>query len=365
MTRPLPSTIAHLDALTATGGEGRIVISTPMPELPKKPWASWCFAIDEVDAAAQCCADLDAQGRNVFVRTNLIGEPLPVNGPGWSWKRGWGADTRSVVALAVDLDVAGPGHKPGAAKLPLPPDLATAKSILRDLPKPSLEIDTGGGEHDWWILEEPEFDDPIGLTETWADGIVEAGRLRGWHVDRPDAARVLRPCGTYRRKLGLEPNLVTLHDVAGWPADGLSVRPWCPTGRYGATELLEALPRPKPPPPPPPPARPRRPGEVGPLNAVFRLSWEQILKPLDWTFEGMGSVEGKPVELWRRDGASSEFSVKCFADGTAVAWSDACGLPAGKGQRLNKWKIYYLLHHDGDESGAARAIRLRAREMAR
>jgi len=355
MTRPLPSTTAHLDALVATGGEGELAVSTIMAERETKnkppPWVAWSFGTDEVDAAAQCCADLDAQGRDVYIRTNFLAEPLPADGPGWSWKRGLAVDTGCVVALAVDLDVAGLSHKPGAAKLPLPPDIATAKSILRDLPRPSITIDTGGGEHDWWLLDEPEHDDLIGLLERWADGIVEAGRLRGWHVDRPDAARVLRPAGTTRRKRGVPPNPVVMLNLNA--------------GRFGARELLEALPKPKPPPPPPPPARPRRVGEVGPADAVSRLSWEQILKPLKWTFTGMGSVEGSPVELWCRPEASSEFSLKCFPDGPAIAWSDACGLPVGKDQKLNKWKVYYLLRHDGDEAGAARAIRLLAMEMAR
>ena len=353
MTRPLPSTVAHFDALIATGGEGYFVVSTPMPELGKKRWASWSFATTEVDAAAQCCADLDAQGRNVLVRTNLLAEPLPADGPGWSWKRGLAVDTGCVVALAVDLDVAGPSHKSGATRrsLPLPPDIETARTILADLPKPSITIDTGGGDHDWFILDEPEHDDLIGLLERWADGIVEAGRIRGWHVDRPDAARVLRPAGTTRRKRGVPPNPVVMLNLNA--------------GRYGARDLIEALPEPKAPPPPPPPARPRRPGEVGPADAVSRLSWEQILKPLKWTFAGMGSVEGTPVELWCRDGATSDYSLKCFPDGPAIAWSDACGLPVGAGQKLNKWKVYYHLRHNGDEAGAARAIRLLAMEMAR
>jgi hypothetical protein len=230
-----------------------------------------------------------------------------------------------------------------------------------------MTIGTGGGNaHAWWLLDEPELDDPVGLTEAWADGIVEAGVRRGFHVDRPDAARVLRPCGTHRRKPGLPPNLVTMDDVAGWPVDGMARRPWCPTGRYGARDLIEALPAP-PPPTPPPPRRERRPGEIGPADAVARLAWAQILEPLGWTYSGAGRMghDGPVTEKWRRPGATSDYSIKCVPDGPCVAWSDACGLPTGKGQRLTKWRVYIALHHGGDEVGAARMLRQRSRELGR
>lgn len=368
-TLPLPSTRAHLDALTATGGTGCLVLSTPMPEArrPGKstPWASWTFATDEVDAAAQAAADLDAQGRNVYIRTNLLRDPLPADRCGWSWKRGTGDQTGAVVALAVDLDVAGPEHRNGNAEHPLPPTLEEALSVVAGLPDPTLTIYTGGGLHLWWVLDEPEQDAPVALLEHWADRIVEAGAVKGWHVDPPDPARVLRVCGTHRRKPGIAPNLVTLEDVAGWPADGMAVRPWCPAGRYGARELLEALPVPAPPAPPRAPTRPRRPGEVGPADAVARLTWSQILEPLRWTFAGMGTMDGTAVELWTRPGSTSDYSIKCVPDGPAVAWSDACGLPTGKGRRLNKWRVYIALHHAGDAAEAGRSIRLRSREVAR
>lgn len=356
---PLPSTIAHLDALTATGGEGYLILST----IVAKKWRSASFATDQVDAAAQWAVEQDERGLNVYVRSTLLNRPLTS-----PYERGETVDTGAAVALVIDLDVAGPSHKPGATDLPLPPDKATAMSILAGLPAPSLQILTGDeSTHNYWNLDEPEMDDPVGLIEAWADGIVEAGRLLGWHVDRPDPARVLRVCGTHRRKPGLTPNLVTMLDVNGWPFDGLSVRPWCPTGRFGARELLEALPTPPPVAPPrSAPVKPRRPDEFGPADAVARLAWSDILEPCGWSYVGTGRMgrDGPATERWKRPGATSEHSLVAIPDGPAVAFSDACGLPTGAGQKLTKFRVFAALHHNGDEEAAARAVRRSSRRPA-
>lgn len=157
--RPLPSTTAHLDAMVATGGEGYLILST----IVNDKWRSSSFATDEVDRAAAWAVEQDERGLNVYVRTNLLDRPLTS-----AYERGGAADTGCAVALAVDIDVAGPGHHQSDAGPPLPPDMATAMTIVADLPKPSMEIATGGGSHLWWLLDEAEHDDPIGLIETWA-----------------------------------------------------------------------------------------------------------------------------------------------------------------------------------------------------
>lgn len=363
---PDPSTYAHLDAMVATGAEGYLAISTPCPEMAtdRTPWATWTFATDQVDDAAQAAADLDRQGRNVYLRLNLLSEPLPNNGRGWSSSRGRAEATGAVVALAVDLDVAGPGHRNGKGDHPLPDTFEEALAIVSELPPPSMTIDTGGGGHLWWLLDEPVCDDAAVVLTDWHDRIKHAGARHKLHVDPPDTARVLRMAGTHRRKPGIPVNPVTLVDVAGGPLDGITKRPWCPPARYGARDLLEAL---EPPPPPtPPPTSPalRRVGEVGPADAAARLTWAQILEPLRWTFVGMSTMSGATVELWRRPDAASDYSIKAIPDGPAVAWSDSCGLPTGAGQRLSKWRVLVALHFGGDEPGAASTIRRRAREMA-
>jgi hypothetical protein len=356
---PMPSTVAHLDALVAAGAAGHLVIS----HLVDGRWRSRSFRTDQVDDAAQHARDLDDEGANVYVRTNLLARPL--RHPG---ERGGKADTGAAVALVADLDIAGPGHH-HTGDLPLPPDLDAALAVVADLPPPSLHVATGGGVHLWWTLDEPVVERPVELLESWADRLVAAGARCGLHVDRPDAARVLRVCGTHRRKVDrttgeLLCNRVTLAD-AGWPAHGLDVRPWRPRS-YAAAELLDAL--------PPPPTlnlhhrstlNLHHRSKVGPADVVGLMSWAQILEPAGFEFVGQSTMNGTFVELWRRSGASSDYSVKAIPDGPAVAWSDACGLPVGAGQRLSKWRAFAHLHHGGDESAAGRHVRELSRQVAR
>jgi len=361
---PLPSTTAHLDAMIATGAPGWLV-TTYINDASK--WRSASFPTTDVDRAADWCAQRDAEGRNVFVRSNLLNRPI--NHPG---ERGGNADVGACVALVVDLDVVGGGHKPGAPdRLPLPPDLGTGMKMFATLPQPSMTIHSGDGAHLWWLLDRPEVDRPVELIEEWVVRILENGRRHGWHVDRPDASRVLRVCGTHRRKPGVAHNWVTMADVAGWPAHGLRERPWRPT-TYDPSELLAALPAPAEPAPadtttrPGPPSAPLDTVGPTPADAVSQLTWAEILEPKQWKYVGVGKVHGKEVELWRRPGdPTSDYSAKCSPEGWAINWSDHSGLPAGEGQRLNKFRIFTHLHHHGDERAAARAVRIRSRELGR
>jgi hypothetical protein len=102
--RPMPSTRGHLDALIATGADGWVIIST-VDRAGR--WLPRSYRPDEIDDAAQSAAELDNAGLNVYVRSNLLKRPLAHEG-----ERGRGADTGAAVALAVDLDVEGPGHTP-------------------------------------------------------------------------------------------------------------------------------------------------------------------------------------------------------------------------------------------------------------
>lgn len=353
----LPSTCAHLDALVCTGAEGWLVITAMRPGVPSR---SASFRADQVDDAAAWAAQLDAAEWNVYLRSSLIGAPLTKG-------RGNADATSSVPALAVDVDVAGPGQAPKPG-LPLPPTLAAGLTIFRTLPPPTLEVNTGGGAHLWWVLDEPVVEDAIGLTvDRWAQGVTDLAAEHGWHLDKPDRSRILRLCGTHRRKPGVPTNRVVLAAVAGWPANGMATRPWSPTGRYSLVDLLERLPDAKPSFEPKP--RPRRDhigGGVGPADAVASLvgrrGWRAIMAA-GWEPVGTRAIDGTPWELWRRPGATSDYSIKCIPGGPAVVWSDALGLPTGEG--VSPWRLYVQLHHDGDEAGAARTIRLRSRERAR
>jgi len=362
---PLPSTRGQLQALYGGLDRGYVVTSYPRPD---DKWRSACWTPDELDRAAEWCATVCADGLNVYVRATTLTEPVDAH------HRGRIDQTGAVVALWADLDVAGPGHQPTPSGLPHPPDLGSVRLLLADLGAvPSITVHTGGGVHPWWLLERPwHLDTPEALTEAkafvrrWSDNLVELGRRRGWHVDSVhDLTRVLRVCGTTRYKPGVTPNMVTLDACGTWPPHGLDMDGrWRPGPLYTLEQLEPRMITPQ--------ARlgadrstpqtrlGRRVGsQYGPADAVSEaLDWHDILAPAGWTHVGNSTVDGSPVELWLRPGEpSSAFSAKCSPDGWAIVWSSAAGLPAGPGQRLNKWRIYCHLRHGGDESAAAKEIR--------
>lgn len=121
------------------------------------------------------------------------------------------ADVGALAFLWVDLDIAGPGHESGKR---LPPDRAAIRRILDacGLPESAL-VNTGGGVHAYWLLDEPivfadEPDAPAAhaaaaaLVRNWQLTLaMHADRLGKWAVDPThDLARVLRAPGSVNRK---------------------------------------------------------------------------------------------------------------------------------------------------------------------
>lgn len=72
------------------------------------------------------------------------------------------------------------------------------------------------------------------------------------------------------------------------------------------------------------------------LDAVNAAAWSDIWPP-DWEYVGTTTVAGEVAELWRRPGAPSDYSAKCWPDGGCQVWSDAIpGLDGGTGGRHSK-----------------------------
>jgi hypothetical protein len=274
--------------------------------------------------------------------------------------RGRAGDVAALPALWADLDIAGPGHSPPADGHPLPPTSAAALDAVATLPPPSVVVHSGGGLQAWWILDEPLLIDDDNRAEVaelvagWGRALVAAGAAKGWHVDNvADLARVLRPPGTVNRKPSRAPAPVAI--VRGEGCGDLYTLDQL-------TPYLVAAPEPERPPRPPSP--PPTLGNLGPADALNLATWAEILEPHGWTYTGTELVDGATVELWRRPGAESPYSLKCWPDGGAVVWSSAVGTPR---QGWSKFRTWAELGHGGDMAAAARAARAdqRARKGTR
>ena len=273
--------------------------------------------------------------------------------------RGTAADVAYLAALWADLDVAGPGHSPAADALPLPPTRAAAIDAVATLPPPSVVIDSGGGLQAWWLLAEPlAIDDGnraevAELSAGWGRALVAAGAAKGWHVDDvSDLARILRPPGTRNLKPDRPPAPVFIV-----PGEGCA-------DLYDLDDLRPHLIA-----APPMPERstddrneaPRELGNMRPGDTFEHLRWAEILEPLRWTAAGYEVIDGAEVELWRRPGAESYCSMKCWPNGGAVVHSSAVA-PANTG--WSKWSAWVHLAHGGDFSEAARAVHRAGSERA-
>jgi len=322
---------------------------------------------DGLAAAVAYVAKLDAQGKQgIYARVTTLRAAPPPGGRGLadlslSWPGFW-----------ADIDIDGPGHKHEVCAddcpkghhhvtLPLPPDTDAARQILATagLPEPTMWINSGGGLYPWHLLDQPhtitaaDYDDIVTLSTRWQLVIEAAARSLGWHYGRGvgDLARVLRIPGTVNRKAGLaRPCEIVEASGTTYTLDDL------------ATLLYSIdLPDPEPAAYRVPPARPRpttyAPGQVGPFDALAEVcEWRDLFEPAGLTYV---RSERDGAELWRRDGASSAYSVRAWPH-VAVNFSENLDLPVGAGQKLTHGKVFAHWHHRGDQHAAARDLRLAA-----
>lgn len=175
-------------------------------------WRGRTFS--DIDLAVTYAIELDDRGGiGVYHRsTTLAGVPEPkiINGKRTA-PRGSVSDSRAVHFFALDIDLAGPGHK--ATNLPQTFLDAVELVEAAGFPRPTCWIDSGGGFYPQWRLS-----DPIDVRETemreWVEEafagisahfIAVAGQ-KGWHLDNVrDLARVFRLPGTTNRKVPAAP----------------------------------------------------------------------------------------------------------------------------------------------------------------
>lgn len=195
----------------------------------------WLRAEDS-DAIASACQDLarsqpDDIG-HIYLGTCLVDAATVAAMGQDAWaKRATNATAAGIMALCVDIDIAGPEH----VSKPYPPDLDSAVSIYAATGlAPSLVIHSGNGLHVWWILDEPwlvrDGVDPereraamATLAEDWSSTLrYHADRLGHWKIDSTfDLARVMRVPGTLNVKPGgvTQPVIVERHPEARYGPD--------------------------------------------------------------------------------------------------------------------------------------------------
>lgn len=140
-----------------------------------------------------------AEDRDVYFGAGLQPRDL---GP---HRRGEGKDVLGIPGLWADLDVQGPAHK----NPDLPPSRGDALDLLGGFPlKPTLVVDSGHGLQPWWLFEEPwifrddDRREAQDLARRFQATLQEIANDHGWRIDNTsDLARVMRPPGTFNRKL--------------------------------------------------------------------------------------------------------------------------------------------------------------------
>jgi hypothetical protein len=312
-------------------------------------WVGECYPTDDagLDDAVSYIARLDRQQRaGIYARVTTLTTTPP---PG---KRGLADLSLSFPGFWADLDIAGPGHKT-TEKLPATVDEARRIIDTSPLPEPTMWIHSGGGLYPWWLLTDPhqigpDAHDDIGtLTARWQLVILAASEHLGYSYGQGvgDLSRVLRVPGTINRKtaLGRECRILEGASGATYTLDELAI-------------LLYTidLPDPQPAAHREPPTRPRpanhTPGTIGPFDALDEIcEWRDLFEPYGLTYVGS---ERDGAELWKRDGASSAYSVRAWPH-VCVNHSEALDLPVGAGRRLTHGKVFAHWHHRGDTSAAA------------
>ncbi len=164
----------------------------------------------EIEPAVAYAAQLDESARGGVYHRLTTMRPLGSEEKG----RGAAADSAYLPALAMDLDLAGPGHK--EAKLPRPETAQDLLLLLRKagLPEPTTWIHSGGGRYPFWKFEQPidltipgQLERAATVSRDLHRLVIEWAAEAGWKVDNTsDLARVYRLPGTMNRKTG-EPTM--------------------------------------------------------------------------------------------------------------------------------------------------------------
>lgn len=177
----------------------------------KQDRRSYSFKLpNEIKAAAALACELAAKNRDVYFGVT----PSNTLYKGTSG-RGKAENACALVALWADVDLAGGVHN-GQSKNP--PDIATVRILLKDLPTPSMVIHSGGGLHLYWCMQNPieitnteSRKQAASLIEGWQQTIRTIFSVQGYTLDSTaDLARLLRVPGTFNYKNTSDPKPVRI-----------------------------------------------------------------------------------------------------------------------------------------------------------
>jgi len=260
--------------------------------------------------------------------------------------RGGDRDTCQLPGVWCDIDIAGPGHSDDR----YPRDLTAALALVATFPlPPTAIIHTGGGIQPWWLFDEPvDADEASPLLARWAHRWQDQARIADVTIDSVwDLSRVLRVPGTLNRKLDL-------------PRPVLPLEGGTHTARYTVEDLLELCPD--------PPAAtitplhragqpyhgPERPGDH--FNRMHTCA--DVLGST-----GQFTPAGRPrngEQHYHYQGAANQTSLVVYDDGHAAIYSATAARQlhgAHTRHAYDPYGLYSLLHHAGDHSAAASALR--------
>lgn len=150
---------------------------------------------ESIDALAEAIRQADVQGKGVWFGLASFGPATNDKGRLLRTVE----NTRRMKVYAVDVDCGEGKDYPNADAAAM--DIAELEHILR-LPA-SLKVCSGYGVHLYWVLDYPEsVDDWLPLARRFKNALVASGVVKIDPKITDDAARVMRPIGTYNKKRG-------------------------------------------------------------------------------------------------------------------------------------------------------------------
>lgn len=153
----------------------------------------------DIELAGEAAQDESRRKRNAYLGVGLSQED---HGP---YRRATASTVYGIPGLWADIDLEWEGAKPGKRR---PPTLEDARSLLNDLPEPSITVHSGHGLQCWWLFPEVwHFQDATerlaaaALAESWTRLLQNAAAAQDYSIDSTfDLSRVMRLPGTLNYK---------------------------------------------------------------------------------------------------------------------------------------------------------------------